>query len=90
MVYDLIAKFGELSITNPLIVSAAVAVVRSIAGYLEEIAKASAANKKLEIFSVKKFLETVFRIVPQELALSATGVPGLSFLTDYALKKWKK
>ena len=85
MPIDLIANLLTLDpLNNPIVVSVEVAVVRSVAGYLENMSKTG-----WQMFSLKKFIETVLRVIPQAIGLNAL-VPGASvgaLVTDYILKK---
>ena len=91
MAIEIIEPLMQLTITNPIVVSVAIAAVRSIAGALQNAAKSWKNKGRIEGFNLGKFLETIPRVFIQELGLSAaTGVPGISFITDYAFKTLKK
>lgn len=77
---------AKISLSNPMVQSLGIAVVRSVAGWLENALE----NGHIDKFEVKKLFETMFRVIPQALGLTALvgpiGVVGTLF-TDYLISK---
>lgn len=78
-------QFIQVSLSNPIIQSIEVGAIRAVAGYLENVIKGT------EQFDVKKFFETIVRVFPQALGLSAAGLPPVTALfTDWSVGKIAK
>ncbi len=72
----------QVSLSNPIVPTVVVGVVRSIAGYLENKVKTG------EAFSFEALAATLARVFPQVLALSAAGLPPeVAFGTDWGIGK---
>ena len=70
----------NIDISNPILRSVITAIARSIIGWLENSISGGKWN-----FDFRKLLETIFRVLPQALGLSAVGAPPeAAFLTDWA------
>lgn len=86
MIEQVYLSLTEFTWSNPLIMSAGIAVIRSVAGWIEN----SLENGKIEEWEWKKLGETIFRVVPQTLGLTAligpAGALG-TFFTDYIISK---
>ena len=74
-------------LTNPILVALQIAVVRSIAGFVETMAR-----NGWEKFSFRKLLDTFMRTLPQYLGIEAIvpGAGAAAFVTDYVVTKAKK
>jgi len=85
MSVELLTSFGVMSLANPLVRGLAIAVVRSLAGWIEN----SLEDGKITFPEVKQLIGTMFRVIPQSLGLEAiapgSGVGAL--FTDFALVK---
>lgn len=87
VVTELASSFTVIGIENPLIQGLAIAVVRSVCGWLQH----SLANGKIDMYEWKKLLETMFRVIPQALGLSAFGIPAMgAFVTDILFRRIAK
>ena len=72
----------QISLTNPAVRAFGVGVIRSVLGYLENV-----ASGKTE-WSWNKFAETFLRIMPQAFGLSAAGIPPeAALVTDWGVGK---
>lgn len=84
---EFLTSFASLSLDNPLILSTGVAVVRAVAGWLENALE----NGHIDRFELKQLAGTIFRVLPQALGLSAllgpVAAPG-ALITDFAITKY--
>ena len=77
-----------MSVENPVIQAAEVAVIRSVAGFLENLCK---GKTSISDWSWGKMFETIMRTFTQAMGLGAVGVPpAAAFATDYVLEKATK
>lgn len=84
MPLEFLEELTVLSISNPLIVSAAVAALRSFMGWLEN----ASADGKVTMFEIKQLVGTFLRVIPQSLGLAAFGIPEAgAFITDMVFSK---
>jgi len=92
MGYELLMQFTNISLSNPIGVSFGVGLVRSLAGWFEGMAVDWRKGKIVRKPDFGKFVETLFRVMPQALGLGAVA-PGAevgALLSDFALMKAKK
>ena len=85
MSLEILTSFGALSLANPAVRALAVAVVRSLAGWLENALE----DGKITFPEVKQLFATMFRVIPQAIGLEAM-VPGGSvgaLFTDWTVVK---
>ena len=90
--YELLARLTEFSLSNPLVVSLGISIVRSSIGWLENVAKEWKNDKRITGFHFKELIETWLRVTPQSIGLDAM-VPGASIgalLTDTIFTSYKK
>jgi len=84
--YDWLLSLGSISFSNPLVQAFAVAVVRSVAGWLNS----SLEDGKITMYEWQELLKTMFRVIPQALGLSAFGIPATgALITDYLFNRIK-
>lgn len=81
---EVIFDFAKIGIENPLIQSLGIGIVRGLAGWIENAFE----DGKITRPEFGKLFETMFRIIPQALGLSALGLPAVgSFFTDFLVTK---
>ena len=72
----------ELTLGNPIVRSLGISVLRAAFGYVEN------CIKEKQGFSLQKFGQTVFRVIPQALGWTAAGIPPeVAFLSDWVVTK---
>ena len=85
MSLEILTSFGALSLANPVVRALAIAVVRSLAGWLENAFQ----DGKITFPEIKQLFSTMCRVIPQALGLEAM-VPGGSvgaLFTDWTVVK---
>ena len=84
---EIIFSFAKLGLDNPLIQAFLIAVVRATAGWIQHAFE----DGQITMPELKKYGETIFRILPQALGLAAMGLPSVAALgTDVLVTKLEK
>lgn len=85
MPLDVLASFLVPSASNPIWIALVIALIRTIAGWLEN----ALADGKITMYEWRKLVETVLRIVPQAIGLSAVGFdPVFALFSDIIITKF--
>lgn len=85
----LVGWLGSDFAANPVVQALAVGVVRSVAGFLENIA--GDGKVSLDEFRWSKLVETFLRVLPQALGALALGAPvEAALLSDFVVGAVKK
>jgi len=85
MIENVAIDFATLGIRNPLVQSLGIAVVRSIAGWLENAIE----DGKITVPEMKQLAATLFRVMPQAIGLNALmpGAGAGALFTDWIVVK---
>ena len=82
-----IFSFAKFGIDNPLVQALGIAFVRATAGWIQH----AFADGEITWPELRKYGETLFRVLPQAIGLAAFGFPVVAALgTDVVVTKLEK